>query len=141
MIPRSINYLFEKIAVESNRTHRKYIVYCSFLQIYNEKIFDLLNPTQFLDNSLASGGLKLRFKNGTFVVDNLYTFECKKKEDVYDLFHFGLNNRVVAAHRLNHASSRSHTLLTLTIESVDLNNVVSIEKHHRTILLSVSCNW
>ena len=77
-----------------------------------------------MSDSLNSGDLKLRFKNGTFVVDNLYTFECKTKADVYDLFHFGLNNRVVANHKLNHASSRSHTLFTITIESVDLNNVV-----------------
>jgi len=125
VIPRSINYLFDKIASETEKTHRKYSVYCSFLQIYNEKIFDLLNPAHFIDSSTVGvSGLKLRFKNNTFVVDNLYTFECSTKADVFDLFHFGLNNRIVAAHRLNHASSRSHTLLTLTVESIDLNNVV-----------------
>lgn len=116
--------MFEKISTEAEKTKRKYSVYCSFLQIYNERIFDLLNPSHFIDTSgLGSAGLKLRFKNGTFAVDNLYTFECSTKNDVFDLFHFGLNNRIVAAHRLNHASSRSHTVLTLTVESVDLSNM------------------
>jgi kinesin family protein 4/21/27 len=126
VIPRSISYLFDKIANEANITKRKYNVYCSFLQIYNEKIFDLLNPSHFTEDSIGAGGLKLRFKNNNFAVDNLYTFECKTKKDVYDLFHFGLNNRIVAAHRLNHASSRSHSLLTITVESIDQQNPVHL---------------
>ena len=83
-----------------------------------------MNPIQFEESLPGSSGLKIRFRNGNFSVENLYTSECKSKEDVYRLFHFGLNNRIVAAHRLNHASSRSHSLLTLTLESVDTNNVV-----------------
>lgn len=116
--------MYDKIEAESARTNRKYTIHCSFLQIYNEKIFDLLNPTLFHDSSLSSSGLKLRLKNNSFSVDNLYTFECRAREDAYSLFHFGLSNRVVAAHRLNHASSRSHSVLTFTVESVSLNDVV-----------------
>lgn len=101
-------------------------MYCSYLQIYNERIFDLLNPVQFTDNPRAAAGLKLRLKNGNFAVDNLYTFVCRAKEDVYDLFQFGLNNRVVAAHRQSHVSSRSHSLLTLTVESVSLADAVPL---------------
>jgi hypothetical protein len=57
-------------------------VYCSYLQIYNEKIFDLLNPTQFLKSNPYHAGLKLRYKYNMFAVENLYTFECKSKKDV-----------------------------------------------------------
>lgn len=39
-----------------------------------------------------------------------------------DLFHFGLKNKVVASHNLNHASSRSHAIFTLTCETVDPSN-------------------
>ena len=124
IIPRCIDYLFEKTSEEGKRLQRKYTIYCSFLQIYNEKIYDLLNPIQFMVNSTDANGLKVRFKNGNFAVENLYTFECKSKTDVYDLFQFGLKNRIVAASKLNHASSRSHSLLTLTIESISLNNMV-----------------
>ncbi len=99
-------------------------MYCSYLQIYNERIFDLLNPAQ-LSQGTDSMGLKLRYKSGAFTVDNLYTFECKTEKDVFDLFHFGLQNRVVAAHKLNHASSRSHSILTLTVESTDPQNPVT----------------
>jgi len=117
--------LFDKVSEEVEKKKRKNTVYCSYLQIYNEKIYDLLNPSQLTQaNEGNAQGLKLRFKSGTFTVDNLYTFECKTKKDVFDLFHFGLQNRVVAAHKLNHASSRSHSILTLTVESIDLDNPV-----------------
>jgi hypothetical protein len=133
--PRAIGYLFQRLGEEAAKGGRKYSVYTSYLQIYNEKIFDLLNPSQLAQGSgLSTSGLKMRFKEGTFVVDNLYTFECKNRQDVLDLFHFGLQNRVVAAHKLNHASSRSHSILTLTLDSVDpLNPVPSHSKEPRRI--------
>lgn len=126
VIPRSIDILFNKLSTKSAGGKRRYSVYCSFLQIYNEKIFDLLSPSQFLPHSFSSAGLQLRFKRHLFAVDNLYTFECKTREEVNKLFSFGVNNRVVSTHCFNHASSRSHTLLTLTVESVDLHNMVNV---------------
>lgn len=39
IVPRTINQLF--MDIESNKNKRS-TVYCSFLQIYNEKIYDLL---------------------------------------------------------------------------------------------------
>jgi hypothetical protein len=55
-------------------------------------------------------------------VENLYTFECKTAEDVLALYHFGLKNRVVASHNMNNSSSRSHSMLKLTIECIDARN-------------------
>ena len=40
IIPRTIYSLFQDIADEKYAS-KKFTVYCSFLQIYNEKIFDL----------------------------------------------------------------------------------------------------
>lgn len=44
------------------------------------------------------------------------------------LFNAGIKNKIVASHNLNHASSRSHAIFTVTIETVDplnLDNVVT----------------
>lgn len=57
-----------------------------------------------------------------FTVENLYTFECKSAEDVLALYHFGLKNRVVASHNMNNSSSRSHSMLKITLECVDSRN-------------------
>jgi len=41
IIPRSIEHLFQGLQSLMNRNGVSYTVYCSFLQIYNEKLFDL----------------------------------------------------------------------------------------------------
>ena len=38
------------------------------------------------------------------------------------LYHFGIKNKVMASHKLNIASSRSHCILTLQVESISLDN-------------------
>lgn len=38
------------------------------------------------------------------------------------LFHAGIKNKIVASHNLNNASSRSHAIFTVTIETVDPSN-------------------
>jgi len=124
--PRAIEYLFERINEETEKKSRKYTVYCSYLQIYNEKIYDLLNPAMFTENISENNatGLKLRYKDGNFTVDNLFTFECKNAKGVFDLIKVGLQNRIVASHKLNQTSSRSHSILSMTVESVDTMNAV-----------------
>jgi hypothetical protein len=68
-------------------------------------------------------GLKLKWnKNDIFTVENLYTFECRSVEDVMALYHFGIKNKVVASHNMNNASSRSHSILSLIVEQVGVDN-------------------
>lgn len=43
-----------------------------------------------------------------------------------DLFNAGIKNKVVASHNLNHASSRSHAIFTITIETVDPSNLDNV---------------
>lgn len=38
------------------------------------------------------------------------------------LYHFGLKNKIVASHSMNNQSSRSHTMLSLTVEQIDSKN-------------------
>ena len=72
-------------------------------------------------------GLKLKWnKNDIFSVENLYTFECKSVEDVMALYHFGIKNKVVASHNMNNSSSRSHSMLSLTVEQVSIENVDNV---------------
>jgi len=53
VIPRAIQLIFERIMGEEDRSGdtNKYTVYCSFLQIYNENLYDLLQDKR-LKNSL-----------------------------------------------------------------------------------------
>ena len=119
IVPRSVKYIFELMKQESNLGQKKFTLYCSYLQVYKEKIFDLLNKSHVKRLLTDGPGLKLKLVKDIFQVENLYTFECRSAEDVLALYHFGLKNRVVASHNMNNSSSRSHSMLKLTLECTD----------------------
>ena len=127
VVPRSIRLLFDLIRQQSNLQKKKFTVYCSYMQIYKEKIFDLLNKSHVKGVVSDGPGLKLKWnKNDVFSVENLYTFECKTVDDVMALYHFGIKNKVVSSHNMNSSSSRSHSMLTLTVEQVDTSNLDNV---------------
>lgn len=104
------------------------MVRCSFVQIYNEQIMDLLNPSHLQQakrsrtkhHSKARTGLRLRWSAAReFYVENLCVLECESPEQVLAHFHSGLQHKVMASHRMNAASSRSHCIFTLYVESFD----------------------
>jgi len=82
---------------------------CSFFQIYNEKVQDLLN---------ADGGGDLQVRESAKVgvyVENLRELKCKTKEEVMDVLAFGESNRTVAATEMNAVSSRSHSVFCIKL--------------------------
>lgn len=114
--------LFKKVQSHNDRT---FSISVSFLQIYNERIFDLLNPSSLNPKTLGSnvGGLRLRWnKDEEFSVENLFVFECKNSEELIKYFLLGLKNRINSSHKLNMSSSRSHSILTIRLESFHHKN-------------------
>ncbi len=106
-------------------------MFVSFYQIYNEKVFDLLNTDSNVLGKKGDQGLRIRWsKKEQFVVENLYIFEASSAKEANELFKFGSRNRVLASHNLNEASSRSHCIFSLTIESTDLQdpNNITVSK-------------
>jgi hypothetical protein len=92
----------------------KFIVHACFLEIYNEQVQDLLNP--------SSTSLPVRY--GTekgFYVENLFVVECEVLDDCLAVLEEGLRNRRIASHRLNEHSSRSHSIMTIYIESENID--------------------
>ncbi|CAL1372500.1 unnamed protein product [Linum trigynum] len=113
MTPRIFEFLFARIQAEeeSRRDERlQYSCKCSFLEIYNEQITDLLEP--------SSTNLMLRedVKAGVYV-ENLSEFEVHTVSDIIKLLAEGSLNRKVAATNMNRESSRSHSVFTCVIES------------------------
>jgi len=120
---RSFEKLVEKINYSKEKEGKHVSIFCSFLQIYNERVFDLLNMTSKKGNLMNEKGLRVRYtKKEQFSVENLYVFECRTAEEILHLFHSGIKNKIVASHNLNHASSRSHAIFSVTVETVDPNN-------------------
>ena len=88
---------------------------------------DALRGKHDEDLSANLPGLRIRWtKKEQFIVENLFVFECGSPDDALELFNQGLRNKVVAAHNLNHQSSRSHCIFTLTVETVDPTNLDTV---------------
>ena len=76
IVPRVISSIFSTADETSQRSGHTYRIYCSFLQLYQEKILDLLNPNHSKKTAFQGPGLKLRWnKLDIFTVENLYNFE------------------------------------------------------------------
>ncbi|KAL4335216.1 hypothetical protein GQ457_07G042920 [Hibiscus cannabinus] len=130
MTPRVFEHLFTRIQKEKdNRKDEKlrFTCKCSFLEIYNEQILDLLDP--------SSTNLQIRedMKKGVYV-ENLKEMEVTSARDVIQLLIQGAANRKVAATNMNHASSRSHSVFTCIIESKWESQAVT---HHRFARLNL----
>ncbi|KAI3504384.1 hypothetical protein L1887_25826 [Cichorium endivia] len=113
MVPRIFQMLFAEIQREQDQADGKQINYqcrCSFLEIYNEQIGDLLDPTQ------RNLEIKDDAKHG-FYVENLSEEYVTSYEDVTQILIKGLSNRKVGATSINSKSSRSHIVFTCVIES------------------------
>ncbi|XP_023581970.1 kinesin-like protein KIF15 [Trichechus manatus latirostris] len=129
VIPRSFEYLFFLIDREKEKAGAgmSFLCKCSFIEIYNEQIYDLLDS--------ASAGLYLRehIKKGVFVVGAVEQVVTSAAE-AYQVLSGGWRNRRVASTSMNRESSRSHAVFTITIESMEkINETVNI----RTSLLNM----
>ncbi|GLT56999.1 hypothetical protein SLA2020_300070 [Shorea laevis] len=113
IVPRIFHMLFSEIEREKenpDRKHKNYQCRCSFLEIYNEQIGDLLDPTQ------RNLEIKDDPKSGLYV-ENLSEEYVTSYEDVTQILIKGLSSRKVGATSVNSKSSRSHIVFTFIIES------------------------
>ncbi|XP_008847718.1 kinesin-like protein KIF15 [Nannospalax galili] len=114
VIPRSFEYLFSLIDREKEKagSGKSFLCKCSFIEVYNEQIYDLLDS--------ASTGLYLRehIKKGVFVVGAVEQVVTSAAE-AYQVLSGGWRNRRVASTSMNRESSRSHAVFTITIESME----------------------
>ncbi|XP_036429425.1 kinesin-like protein KIF15-A [Colossoma macropomum] len=119
VIPRSFEYLFFLInrEVERSAGAKSFLCKCSFIEIYNEQIFDLL------DSASASLFLREDIKKGVFVEGAVEKYAASAAE-AYQVLSMGWRNRRVASTSMNRESSRSHAVFTMTLESKETGQEV-----------------
>ncbi|XP_066169205.1 kinesin-like protein KIF9 [Sylvia atricapilla] len=111
IIPRAIQQVFKSAAEFLNIL---VTVRISYLEIYNENLFDLLAPALgrgCKDNQLAV----MDGPQGVYV-KGLSIHPVSHEEEALHLLFEGETNRVIAEHSLNKNSSRSHCIFTMYIE-------------------------
>ncbi|CAI2380488.1 unnamed protein product [Moneuplotes crassus] len=107
LLQRICEAIFErKSQLESQDENNSVTVNVSYLEIYNEKLKDLLDPTE--------KQLKVFVTKKTGVsVRNLSTAYSDSYEDIVSLLADGKKLRIVASTNMNKTSSRSHAVFTL----------------------------
>ena len=87
----------------------------SYLELYNEKIFNLL-PLEDPDPLAKENGLSIKENAGTIFVENLSWHLINNYSEFSALYNKGVKQRKVGETKLNRLSSRSHAILSLIIE-------------------------
>lgn len=119
IIPRVIRMLFQEIELRKHKA--EFIVKCSFLEIYNEELHDLLDPAAAtsVDRFISKKNeINIREeKNGSISVFGLREEEVTSYEELAACLDKGSGFRSTASTLMNNCSSRSHAIFTITIES------------------------
>ncbi|XP_058697355.1 kinesin-like protein KIF11 [Poecile atricapillus] len=126
IIPRTLHQIFEKLT--ENGT--EFSVKVSLLEIYNEELFDLLNPTPDVGERLQMFD-DPRNKRGV-IIKGLEEVTVHNKNQVYQILERGAAKRTTAATYMNAYSSRSHSVFSITIHmketTLDGEELVKIGK-------------
>ncbi|EXJ82844.1 kinesin heavy chain [Capronia epimyces CBS 606.96] len=112
IIPRITEQIFDSILVHGS-AQVEYTVGISYLEIYMERIRDLLNPV--MDNLPINEGPKGPYVKG------LREIYVNTVDEVYTAMHLGQRSRVTASTNMNLESSRSHSIFLVTINQKDVN--------------------
>ncbi|KAG0056477.1 kinesin-like protein Klp8 [Gryganskiella cystojenkinii] len=133
IIPLSCHELFRRIEANKDPT-LSYRVEVSYMEIYCERVRDLLNPKN-------KGHLKVREHPslGPYVED-LSKLMVTSFQDIENLMDEGNKARTVAATNMNETSSRSHAVFTvlLTQKRYDIETKLETEKVSRISLVDLA---
>lgn len=138
LIPRTCEQLFKQID-DMASADVSVTVRVSYLEIYNERVQDLLRPSKKQGPGTSSLRLREAKDTGPYV-EGLSDFPVESYKDVKKYLELGNANRVTAATKMNDASSRSHAVFTLEVKQVvfDPEHDTTEEKTSRIRLVDLA---
>ncbi|KAF5843229.1 P-loop containing nucleoside triphosphate hydrolase protein [Dunaliella salina] len=115
IIPRTLSSIFSEV---TKRTDHQYQVHVSYLEIYNQTGFDLLDPNREIK---AMEDLPQVFvmedEEQRTSFRNLSIHRANNEEEALNLLFLGDTNRTISETPMNQASSRSHCIFTIYVEA------------------------
>jgi kinesin family member 1 len=134
VIPKICQDMFERITALQEDKNLRCTVEVSYLEIYNERVRDLLNPS-------TKGNLKVREHPSTGpYVEDLAKLVVSSFNEIEHLMDEGNKARTVAATNMNETSSRSHAVFTLTLTQKrhDVETNMAMEKVAKISLVDLA---
>ncbi|XP_016079242.1 PREDICTED: kinesin-like protein KIF6 [Miniopterus natalensis] len=115
IIPRTLSYIFEELQKDSSKIYTTHI---SYLEIYNECGYDLLDPRHEASSleDLPKVTI-LEDPDQNIHLKNLSRHQATTEEEALNLLFLGDTNRMIAETPMNQASTRSHCIFTVHLSS------------------------
>jgi kinesin family protein 13 len=134
IVPRTAEEIFKRIN-QTKSPNKIYEVTTSMMEIYNEKIHDLLVAGSYQ----KEGGLKVR-ENKTLgvYVEDLSKWPVQSFADISSKIEEGNRNRTIASTALNSTSSRAHTIITIELRQVDKTTDKAVSRHSVIYLVDLA---
>ncbi|XP_039916474.1 kinesin-like protein KIF6 isoform X6 [Hirundo rustica] len=115
IIPRTLSYIFDQLQKDSNKV---YTTHVSYLEIYNECGYDLLDPRHEASRMEDLPKVTIMEDSDQNIhLKNLSLQQATNEEEALNLLFLGDTNRMIAETPMNQASSRSHCIFTIHISS------------------------
>ncbi|KAL0582745.1 hypothetical protein ABG067_007303 [Albugo candida] len=125
LLPRSLEFIFDQIRLRrrvSTDSKLEYHVTASYLEVYNECVYDLLIP---IPSRRKRRSLRLSDRDGKVHVQGLLEKRIHSFSEANDLLVMGKRNKQVAETNCNSDSSRGHCVFTITLHRNDSTLVKS----------------
>uniref|UniRef100_A0A1I7Z7K2 Kinesin-like protein n=1 Tax=Steinernema glaseri TaxID=37863 RepID=A0A1I7Z7K2_9BILA len=110
VIPRALHHIFTEL---EKQELEEYSVRVSYLELYNEELYDLLGASDIQSTRLRI--FEDPMKKGSVVINGMEEVPVKNRDEVYRLLRRGAERRKTAATLMNMNSSRSHSVFTVTV--------------------------
>ncbi|KAI1895161.1 hypothetical protein AGOR_G00103450 [Albula goreensis] len=113
IIPRTLSYLYQHFSQDSSKVYTAHI---SYLEIYNEVGYDLLDPRH--EASRLEDLPKVTImedEDQNIHLKNLSIQQSANEEEALNLLFLGDTNRMIAETPMNQASTRSHCIFTVHV--------------------------
>ncbi|XP_025915618.1 kinesin-like protein KIF6 [Apteryx rowi] len=115
IIPRTLSYIFHQLQKDSSKV---YTTHVSYLEIYNECGYDLLDPRHEASRLEDLPKVTVMEDSDQNIhLKNLSLQQATNEEEALNLLFLGDTNRMIAETPMNQASTRSHCIFTIHISS------------------------
>ena len=120
ILPQSLILLFDYY---QNNKLNDFNLFCNFVEIYNEEVFDLLSNDELGKNKFYKKKLNVKENlNNIFYLQDVTFQKLSSLKDFNDSLNLGISKKVHSSTNLNQNSSRSHTIFKIILKNKDENN-------------------
>ncbi|KOM47746.1 hypothetical protein LR48_Vigan07g145000 [Vigna angularis] len=136
IIPKVMETIFKR--VQTMKESSEFLIRVSFIEIFKEEVFDLLDPNQSRGDvvstakSAAPSRVPIQIRetvNGGITLAGVTEAEVKTKEEMSSYLSRGSLARATGSTNMNSQSSRSHAIFTITMEQKSGDDVLCAKLH------------